>query len=286
VRIRKVEPDGRAGVAIVTGTLATQERIRPATSDLTWIRLHLGAGGASGAGGRVDLYARLESDAALGPGEWRFRTVPQKFAESSGGLAAVKAAEGVLMSDAPFQVIPLLSSPCDLYSLAVLAVRTLLVGAGKALPEALDDVLSLARQTVEGQGDLPLRIAALFAGDADWNDRLGPQHLAEGIASASEAMDLLPLDLWCRALAMIARMLPGMGPEAACRDLTDAAPGGLNKVFDRAAADLDDLLIRTRSLIVIDWRANREVHAVIRACRTGLSAPAGGGGKPKAAARA
>jgi hypothetical protein len=276
VRIRKVEADGRPNVGIVSGTLATQERIRPATSDLAWIRLHVGSG-------RADLYARLDADAGLATGEWRFRTVPQKFADSGGGLAAVKAAEGVLISEAPFQVVALLSSPFDLYSLAVLAVRTLLVGADRALPEALDDMLSLAKQTAQGQGDLPARIAALFAGDAKWAERAGPHRLADSLASAKDAFDLVPLDLWCRVLAAIARMFPGLGPESACADLGDAPAGGLHRVFDRAVADLEDLIVRTRSLIVIDWRSNREIHSVIRGCRTGLAGPSI---KPMAPARA
>ena len=34
--------------------------------------------------------------------------------------------------------------------------------------------------------------------------------------------------------------------------------------------DLNRLLLRTRSLIVIDWRFNREIHAVIRRYRVGM----------------
>ena len=43
-----------------------------------------------------------------------------------------------------------------------------------------------------------------------------------------------------------------------------APVGGLHKVFDQALSDLESLLLRTRSLIVIDWRFNREIYAVIR----------------------
>src|SRR5690606_13132138 len=50
VRVRKVASEsaapgsggvgGSGGVAVVSGTFATQERINPRASDLTWIRLH------------------------------------------------------------------------------------------------------------------------------------------------------------------------------------------------------------------------------------------------------
>jgi hypothetical protein len=262
IRVRKVEPTSKSGGAIVQGTFATQERINPSPSDLTWIRLHVGSG-------RIDLYGRLESDQGLAPGEWRFRTVPQRFAEAE--MASLKAAEGVAMSDAPFQVIPLLSTPCDLYALGVLGVRTLLVGSGNTLPEALDELRSLARQAAEGQGGLGPRLAGVMEKDKRWIEALGPWRVAGDIGTPAQALDQIPLELWAEVVAMLVRMFPGASAESACRDLGDAPPGGLQAVFAKAAADLDSLVTRTRSLIVIDWRYNREVHGVIRGMRTGLA---------------
>jgi hypothetical protein len=59
-------------------------------------------------------------------------------------------------------------------------------------------------------------------------------------------------------------MLPGIGPDSYCRDYGDAPRGGLHKIYEQAQPALDALLVRTRSLIVIDWRFNREIHAVLR----------------------
>jgi hypothetical protein len=56
-----------------------------------------------------------------------------------------------------------------------------------------------------------------------------------------------------------------------CSDLGDARPGGLQKVFDPVLADLGNLMVRSRSLIVVDWAANREIHAVIRRQAVGLA---------------
>jgi hypothetical protein len=89
--------------------------------------------------------------------------------------------------------------------------------------------------------------------------------------TAPEALDLVPLSLWSAVLATIARMLPGVGPDSTCRNYGDARGGGLHLVFERAQRDLSALLRRTRSLIVIDWSDNREVHAVIRQFATGVS---------------
>ena len=41
-------------------------------------------------------------------------------------------------------------------------------------------------------------------------------------------------------------------------------PDAIVRAEEAFRSDLDSLLLRTRSLIVIDWRFNREIHAVIR----------------------
>jgi hypothetical protein len=38
----------------------------------------------------------------------------------------------------------------------------------------------------------------------------------------------------------------------------------LEVVFNQPLEDLEKLLVRSRSLIVIDWNSNREVHSAIR----------------------
>ena len=89
-----------------------------------------------------------------------------------------------------------------------------------------------------------------------------------------EAFDLIPAELWWDTLAMIVKMFPGTMPDSAASDYGDAQPGGIHKIFDQTMKELEVLLLRTRSLIVIDWRFNREVHAVIRRHTVGV---AGGG---------
>jgi hypothetical protein len=207
----------------------------------------------------------------MATGELRFRTVGQRLGQPD--VAALRAAEGVPLQNTPFQLIALLSTPCDLYSLGVLAVRTLLVDNDTTLPVALDEVLSLAHQVAvdhDGATELSTRIERLFESDRSWVLRLGPQRLTRQAVSPEDAFDLVPKELWWDTLAMMVRMFPGIGPDSTCRDLGDAPAGGIHKVFDQALSDLDGLLLRTRSLIVIDWRFNREIHAVLRSHLTGL----------------
>ena len=263
VRIRQVLPEA-GGQTIVEGTLATQERFAAARLDLVWLRMNLTCG-------RVDLYGQLEQATALAAGEWRFRTIGQRFGQEA--VAALRSAEGVPVNDTPFEIIPLLCTPCDLYSLAVLAVRSLLINDKTTLPVALDEMLSLARQLAAGYDEaVPLsqRIRQLFESDGRWAESLGPQRLINQEFTPAEAMDLIPAEVWFDVLAAVVRLFPGMGPDSLARDYGDAPQGGIHKVFDPVVEALDDLVLRTRSLIVIDWRYNREVHAVVRKCLVGL----------------
>jgi len=257
VRIRQVITESKDRI-VLEGTFATQERMQVSTNDMGWMRLTV-------ASTRLDTYAHLESGGAMAAGEWRFRTISQ--IHSANLVAALKAAEGVPMGGVVFDVVPLLSSPCDLYSLGVLAVRILLVDEETSLPIALDETFSLARQlAAEYEAGVPLagRVQRLFEKDNRWVEALGPARLTHEKISPAEAIDLVPIELWCQVLAVLIGLFPGIGPDSECADFGDAPAGGPHRVFDRAIEELEKLLLRTRSLIVIDWRYNRHVHAVIR----------------------
>ncbi|MBN2271770.1 MAG: hypothetical protein JXN61_14220 [Sedimentisphaerales bacterium] len=257
VRIRQISTTTDE-ITTVDGTLSTQERIEFFYHDLLWLRLNHGSG-------TVNLYAHLEKDSAMAPGEWRFRTVPHKISGSD--LANLKRTEGIPMHETPFEVIPLLSSPCDLYALGVLATRIILVNNSTTLPLALDAVLSLARHlasTHEESKRLSVRVEETFQADNRWIAPLGPQQLLFDKITPDEALGLFPLKLWWSALAIIVRMFPGAGPDSVCKEYGDAPQGGLHKVFDQTSAELENLMIKTRTLIVPDWRASWEIAGVIR----------------------
>ena len=81
---------------------------------------------------------------------------------------------------------------------------------------------------------------------------------------SDELLELLPPELWYHTLAAIVRLFPGVGPDSGCQDYGDAPSLALENVFNQPLEDLDKLLVRSRSLIVIDWNANREIHSAIR----------------------
>jgi hypothetical protein len=257
VRVRRVLSKAREPI-VLEGTLTTQERLDMATHNLVWFKINLACGD-------INLYAHIESDSAMAGGEWRFRTVAQHLHDKE--VADLRAAEGVPMPEILFETIPLLSSPCDLYSLAVLAVRILLVDSTSSLPVVLDETLSLVRQ-LEADYDesvgLDVRIGKIFEKDTRWAGSLGPHHLTFDEITSDEAFDIIPSELWWAALAVIVRMFPGFGRDSECKDYGHAQLGGLHKVFERTIDDLDNLILRTRSLIVADWKSNQEISEVIQ----------------------
>jgi len=260
VRIRKVLPPDQ-GRTSLEGTLVMQERANVSPHDLLWIRLPLPIG-------RVDLYGHLYTTDGLAQGEARFRTVPQML--TAPVVDALRAGEGLSFPRAPFEVVPLLSTPCDLYALGVLAVRTFLVNPQNTLPVALDELLSLARQAAtEYKADSPLatRIAAIMNSDPRFAKSLAPHRLVQEAIEPAAAFELLPQEMWYHTLATMIRLFPGVGPDSYCKDFGDAPSLALETVFNQPLEDLEKLLVRSRSLIVIDWNANREVHSAIRDIR-------------------
>lgn len=256
VRIRKVLPPEQ-GRTTLEGTLVLQEKLTASPNDLLWIRLPL-------PGGRVDLYGHLYQTESLAQGEARFRTIPQQLPESA--VKALTSAEGVSFARSPFEIVPLLSTPCDLYALAVLGVRTFLVNEGNSLALALDEMLSLARQVgAEHNADVPLpqRVAKVLRNETRFAESLSPRRLLREEAQGTDMLKVVPRELWEALLAAIVRMFPGLGPDSVCKDFGDARALALETVFDAPLRELEQILLRSRSLIVIDWTYNREVNAAI-----------------------
>ncbi len=76
-------------------------------------------------------------------------------------------------------------------------------------------------------------------------------------------MELLPANLWYDTLGVIVSLFPVVGPDSICKDYGDVPSLALETVFNRPLEELELLLVRSRSLIVIDWKFNREIHSAI-----------------------
>lgn len=257
VRVRRVRP--QADGVVLEGTLAIHgPPVEIVPSDL--IRFRLGLGGRG-----LDLSARAEEGAALAENEVRFVTCPTPAAgEERQRLADF---EGVRFPRVPFQVIPCLTTACDLYSAGVLACRVILQRPEARLAEVLDEVQALSHQLGREEGPEPLgaRAARLAERDPRWVEVLGPHLLAGPDTSPEAAVAAVPAPLWWDLLAAIARLFPEMGPHSICRTFADVPPGGPHQGFAAALADFRDLGARVRSLLLNDFGFNREVRDVVRA---------------------
>ncbi len=255
VRIRKATPTGEG--LVLEGTLTAHERIGVDESELIWIQLPVPEGTA-------DLYGFRDTTQAMAAGEAIFRTIPLEL--STAIAASLQSVVGVPFSHVPFSILPPLSSPCDLYSLGVLAARILLVDPRNALPEALDSLLSLARQTAASYDPaVPIgeRVAKIVESDPRWLETLGPQHLRPEEAAARDAFAGIPEKLWWDLLAHLIRFFPGAGPDSFCKGFADAPPLALHSIFDQPIEGLEAINIRSRALIALEWRQNLEIASLI-----------------------
>jgi hypothetical protein len=256
VRIRKIFPPTPDGTSL-EATLATDERLNVAASDLIHVRLPI-------ASGRTDLYGRVDESEALAKGETRFRTIPQMLSEPIQN--SLEQLAGAPIGNASFEILPLLTSPCDMYALGVLAVRILLVDDENTLAIALDEMLSLARQiAIEHQPDVAIgkRLQSIVERDRRWETSLGPHRLVRDEGTRQAAARVVPADLWWETIGVITRLFPGIGPDSFCGDLGDAPSSALDQIFEEAIGQIDLLLLRSRSLVVADWNQNLEIHDAI-----------------------
>lgn len=260
LRLRRVITDS-AELTSVEATFITSERLQLTPHTLLWIKLPLAVGA-------TDLYGRIDTKEGLAHGEGRFHTVPQRMEADT--VRALREAEGNTFSGTPFESIPMLSTPCDLYALGVLAVRALLVNSEVSIGVVWDDILSLARQlgqkpAEDGRhGDKALRLSQE---DSRWIASLGAHRLSYEPMTPEAAFALLPEELWWDTIATIARFFPVEGGIGYCRDFGDVSNDAIDKIFDRPLADLDNLVIRARGLLFSDWAANREIASVIERLR-------------------
>lgn len=257
VRLRRVasEPEGMK----IEATLVASELTDASPRDLVWVKLPLAHGSW------FDLVGKIDASEGLARGEAVFRAGPMR----GGGEVerTLRELEGSVFSSTPFRVLPLLSTPVDLYGLGVMAVQLLLTGGGKPLATAVDELLSFVRATKSQSGRVADRVRAVIAEDKRWLTSLGPHHHGHGLASPDEAAALLPQELWWDALALLGRFFPGAAENAFARDLGDAPARRLEAVFERAINELEVLVLRSQSLLLCDWPSNREIARVIRKTR-------------------
>ena len=258
VRLRRVLSPAEGGIAL-EGTLSSHERLSVQPNELLRLRLPLKDAGS------VELIGYIDTKAAMAPGEAAFRTIPLQFDEAR--TATLRSYEGIPFSQVPFEVLQPLSSPCDLYSLGVLALRLLYAGSALTLPVILDTALSLLRaaSAKPSETKLEARILNLLETDERWLETLGSQNLIRPSKEGDAAVvaGTLPNEIWARVLASILPFFPGRSAEAFCRDLADAPTLAPHTAFDSPLRAIGNAIGTARTLFLSDWRQNEEIAGIL-----------------------
>lgn len=258
LRIRSIESVSESDDRIVIeGTLSCQEKLDIASNELLIIHIVL-------QDSRLKIAARISGKENLASGELRFRSFAQSLEGAARGL--LDEAQGVPLQRIQFELLPIVSSPADLYSLAVIAVQTLLVNKTNALPTALDELLSFARELKEvSQENMPMneRIAVVVSADLRWRSSLGPHRLRQEELTPDRAFECVPADLWWNLIGELTRFFPNVGPNSFCSHFGDASTFALEAVFDEPLECLHGHIVKARSLLLMDWDQNAEMKSVI-----------------------
>jgi hypothetical protein len=255
VRIRNVtvQPEG----VVLEGTLVAEDYLGLSPNDLLWFKLPLGEE-------RLQFFAQVYTSEIVGPKEGRFRTVPAQHSDKV--VAALKRSVGTAFQRSPYEIWPLLSSPCDLFSLGVIATRLLLANSSSSLPIILDEVLSLAQHFSKDSTSTESVLAELkrlVAKDQRNLDLISPHALFESGDSPEQARAKVPWELWLNSIALLLRLFPGFGPQSYCHSLGDVRPDALETVFEPALRELDTLVSRMRGLLIPSPAADQEIASII-----------------------
>jgi len=254
IRLRNVKDD--ADGTVLEGTLVAEDYLGVDPQDLLWFKLPLSEQ-------RLEFHAHVYASEAVGPKEARFRTVPAKLPEPV--VAALKRTAAFAKS--PYEIWPLLSSPCDLHSLGILATRMLLANSQSNFPVIVDDVLGLARRLGKDpakEDKLLPELEPLLEREPTLFDLASPRSLVEPDRPAAQAWSRIQKDLWLEAVGFLLRLFPGTGSQAYCKGFGDVSPLALEMVFDRPVQDLATLVRCLRSILAPSLAANEEIATLLR----------------------
>ncbi len=256
-RLRSVEMDGADG-AIVDGTIAkAQVDIKPGSA--VSIRLAI-------SGREVMLHGSLSP--GTGPLEWKFRGAPGAGGRDLAELLATSA--GVVFSAVWLEAWENYDAAYDMYALTVCFCRVLFGGSALPLPAIIDDLHALAHLVASQEANESTGLLALVTEDDRFKKSLGVENVFLDPQLREAAAEMIPMDVWRKVLTLLLRMLPGVMPDAFVRGYGTIKGKGQATPFDALCDAWVSLLVQTRSLILIDWRMNREIHAAIRRVATGI----------------
>ncbi len=255
IQIRNIseELDG----VVLEGTLVADDYLGLDPHDLLWFKLPLGDVS-------MEFHSHVFKAESRGPREARFRTVPARFPEPI--IAKLKESAGIYFPKSPYEVWPLLSSPSDLFSIGVIAVRLLLCNDESNLPAILDEVLSLARRVGESEKSTePLSglVRKLATDDPAVREMLYSSFLKPNNLKSTLGSQIVSEDIWIRIICLLLKLFPGTGSHAYCKSFGDVSPLALETIFDQPIQELELNVSLVRSLLTSNIFENEEIANVI-----------------------
>jgi len=239
------------------GTLVAEDYLGIDPHDLLWFKLPVGEN-------RLEFYAHVYKSDTASPREARFRTVPAKLSEPV--VTTLKQSAGIRFPKSPFEIWPLLSSPCDLFSIGVMAVRILLANNQSNLPVVLDEILSLTRrinEAAQNKNDCLKALKSLLQKDPHLSELISPRALVETGYTSKQAWAAIHAEIWQETIGLMLRFFPETGTHSFCKNFGDVSPVALETVFDRPMQEVELLVLRLRSLLSPTFSANQEIAAAI-----------------------
>lgn len=263
LRIREVVVDDRGQVTAaltkvtLTGTLSDFEGSPLVTEQLLELGLLVG-------GVRHTFLARPLAGENLAMGEVRFETIPLSIRRDA--ATTLLGQRGPWPERVTYRLTPLLSSPADLWSLAVMGIELLLDTRKVPLQIARDECLSLAaeiaRSSVNARAPLAHRRAEIIERYPAFQQHLGPQNLNRE-SSTDTAGSLVPEDLWWSAFDILVKMLPGPGRDAWAAHLGDVNPQAIDGCYTEVLSNLGNLCEQIKAILFGDLPSNQEVLSII-----------------------
>ena len=215
-------------------------------------------------GKRLRLVAEMTGADARFTDKIEFKT--RKLPLDSAQQLALDSFIGVEQVGVYCEILPVLGTPCDLYSLGIIGLEVLFADSGSSLAQLKDELRTLAMACIDLDPEQPLveRIVQVLEDKPDLREILMPEALGLGGADHGSIRLLLECQIWEGVLAVIMKMLSGLlKHESYSPSLSNENNFRLAYVFDEPLRELSRFMAILRSMNVGDAQNAQLVSDVL-----------------------
>ncbi len=236
------------------------------TSDI--VRFRLTQAGIAG-----EFFAAVVLDKPGLLQEIKFRTWNRDMTPEE--IAQLRRFEGGKLERSWCEFIPVLSSPYDFYSFSLVGARALLVNPTNLVSGVIDELERLGRvagNQLPAGASLPQVVDAVekILAAEKGNEILSAVQIFGQLPNRPKQVDFLPPRMWAETIALLVRLMPGLGNASVCADYGAAPSGGLHVPLEETIAALENLCARARSLVISDWNSNRELRSLLAEIKSSI----------------